>query len=1117
MKSALTQHLLVALFLSGIQSVFSQSLGNVAPLQISLSHTGNGCNGGNSIIITSPNGQADRLSYILLDESGNEYNEPDQSDTISGLDPGKYYIKAYEEVFFVVSFSNSFNPLRAAIDSIIIPASYSFNSSVSTQAGCSPVTPGVISVTVSGGSSPYIFNWSDSLSMSPLSGTNHSFTKTGGQYQLSLTDNNNCTISSKVTIPFQSGFSTILKSERATCGFADGNLHSFTTGGVAPYSFSWSNGNTQATLINIPSGSYNVKVSDNNGCVTNQFAKVISFKRRPTITISGLQASCNNSGVVTATVSGPSSGYSLVWHTSPAQNSMTGTGLPNRWFPVSVIDQFGCRTRNTIPVPAIINPAAQTLSNTTCGVANGSGRVTPSNGTSPYTVLWSNGATSQSIAGLASGVYTAVVTDAVGCQAYQAIYIGITNLNASMGVNPPTESSCKDGMASISCSGCTAPQFIWNHYPVSSGNSYNALKSTEPVFVNIIETGGCLAQVRQLSLTSSFTATHTINTLPTSCGTVSGSATINFSFLPALSNTVEWYDGQSTTPTNSTAAAINLPAGIQSVRVTNGPVCEKLWAFTVSAGTGLSLTAASIRPTCNLANGILEINPQVGTAPFQYAWNTQPVHNDSVAYLLASGTYQVQVTDAFNCIDNITVSLLDSGVCHSIVEGMVFADFNGNGQYDAGESGMSNRLVWNSGFATITNSAGRYSVLCPTGTQSLHTAPLPGFIQTLPQSNQPIVLTGLVAGTTYNGNDFGFSPISSFQDLTIAKGHIMQPRHVQPYRMYVDVLNKGNTVNAPLVSIDLPAQTTYLNSHPPGGVYQSGNHRVVWQINPLTPYTNWSGYAQVTVPTSIPLGAGISSSGTIDPVNSDSIPTDNVDSDTGVVSAPYDPNDIMLIPDSHYGLVNNIPINDTLLTYRIRFQNTGNDTAFNVTIIDTLDISLDMESFEYVMSSDSVQITFEPGRVVRFYFPMILLPDSTTDFIESQGMVVYRIRANAMLNYTVKNTAAIYFDLNAPVITQESQYTWVQDIKNEAMVEMQGISIYPNPANKEWQVDLSNSQEFWLSWKLQDIEGRVLSSGRVLTLGERKFSLSADRLPGGIYFLILESNQTNSCFKLIKN
>jgi uncharacterized repeat protein (TIGR01451 family) len=1117
MKTTLKQCILVALFFSGIQSAFSQSLGNVAPLQISLSHIGNGCNGGNSIIITSPNGQPDRLSFILLDELGNEYNEPDQSDTISGLDPGKYYIKAYEEVFFVVSFSNSFNPLRAAIDSIIIPKSFNFNYSVTTQANCSPVSPGVINVSITGGSSPYVFNWSDSLPMSSLSGTTHSLTKTGGEYQLFITDNNNCTIGSKVTIPFQSGFSTILKSEQATCGFSDGDLHSFTTGGTAPYTFFWSNGNTQATLVNIPSGSYNVKVTDNNGCVTNQFAKVVSYKRRPTITISGLQASCNNSGVVTATISGPSTGYSLIWHTSPAQNSMTGTGLPNRWFPVSVIDQFGCRTRNTIPVSAVINPAAQTLSNTTCGVANGSGRVTPSNGTSPYTVLWSNGATTQSISGLASGVYTAVVTDAVGCQAYQAIYIDITNLNASIGVNPPSENSCKDGMAGVSCTGCTAPQFTWNHYPISAGNSYNSLKRTEPVFVNIIETGGCLAQARQLSTTAAFTATHTITTLPTSCGAISGSATINFSYPPSTNNTVEWYDGQNTSPTNSTATAINLPAGFQSVRVTNGPVCEKLWAFSVSTGTGLSLSAASIRPTCNLSNGIIEINPQVGTAPFQYVWNTQPIHADSIAYLLTSGTYQIQVTDALNCVDNITVTLLDSGICHSIVEGLVFADFNGNGQYDTGESGMSNRLVWNSGFAALTNSVGRYSFLCPTGTQSIHTAPLPGFIQTLPQSNQPIVLTGLVAGITYSGNDFGFSPISNFQDLTIAKGHIMQPRHVQPYRMYVDVLNKGNTVNTPIVSIDLPAQTTYLNSYPAGGVYQSGNHRVVWPLNPLTPYTNWSGYAQVSVPTTIPMGASISSTGTIDPENTDSIPLDNVDSDTGVVSAPYDPNDIMLIPDNHYGLINNIHLNDTLLTYRIRFQNTGNDTAFNVTILDTLDNSLDLESFEYVMSSDSVQITFEPGRVARFYFPMIMLPDSTTDFIESQGMVVYRIKGNAAINYTVKNKAAIYFDLNAPVITQESQYTWVQETKNEEEIDLKSVSIYPNPTNNVWHIDLSRSQESWLSWKLLDIEGRVLEVSKDLIPGERTFALSSERLPIGIYFFILESNQEKSYFKLIKN
>lgn len=1100
--------------------VESQSVTTVAPLQISLSYFGNGCAGGNSIIINSNNGQEDRLSYILIDDKGNEYNDPNQSDTISGLDPGKYYVKLYEEVFFVVSYDNSFRPLRSALDSIVIPATFSINSTLISSANCNPITNGIIDIVITGGISPFILTWSDTLPTQALNSFNHSFQKIGGDYRLSIEDNTGCINHFSLSIPNVSGFETKIHSTNASCGMNNGSLHSFTDGGASPYTFLWSNGFTQPTQTSVPSGNYNLKVTDSNGCQVNQHKTIISFLKRPVISMTALQPSCNNSGIVTANVSGPSTGYSITWHTNPVQTSMTATGLPNRWFPVTITDQFGCQTKNTIPIPAVINPAAQPLTGTPCGQSLGSGQVTPSNGTSPYSVIWSNGLTTNVITGLSSGVYTAVVTDAAGCSAYQALYVQITNVTASINTTPPTESECKNGSATVNCTNCVSPQFNWCQYPVSNTNIYPYKTQDEPVFVNINQGGGCETQVKYTTSTPASGASYNVNTTPTSCNASNGTASLNFVFPQAPSCSVKWHDGQSTVTTNGSASATNLIGGLQSVKVSNGGSCEKHWHYSIPFGSGLNLTTNLQRPICNFPTGILEINPNGGTPPFQYVWNTQPIHTDSIAYLLPQGQYSIQVTDANNCLDNITVNVLDTGACNAIVKGKLFVDLNGNGTYEAGEPGIMSKFVFESNLnsAVFSDGNGDYTLFTPIGTVNIMTPHIPGFVSTLPGSISTITLSGLTVNTVYSGNDFGFMPVSNFKDLEIEKGHIMQPGHIQPYRMYIQVNNKGTQVNNPTLTVNLPPQTVFSSSFPLGGVYNSLSHSVHWNLSSLPPLVSLPSYfVDVTVPTSIPMGSFLSSSGTIDPISIDSIPVNNTDTDTGVVSAPYDPNDIMLIPDYHYGLVSNILISDTILTYRIRFQNTGNDTAFNVTILDTIDPALDLSTLEVILASSPVNVSLEGNNTLRFYFPMIMLPDSSTDFLGSQGMVVYRIKGNSTLNYTVRNSAAIYFDLNAPILTQQSQYTWVDAVSTQENEISSDIKIFPNPTRTRWTLQLGHQANDWRTWRLVDIGGRILENGSILYEEQNKILIPAENLPNGIYFLILESDLQSEYLKLIKN
>lgn len=131
----------------------------------------------------------------------------------------------------------------------------------------------------------------------------------------------------------------------------------------------------------------------------------------------------------------------------------------------------------------------------------------------------------------------------------------------------------------------------------------------------------------------------------------------------------------------------------------------------------------------------------------------------------------------------------------------------------------------------------------------------------------------------------------------------------------------------------------------------------------------------------------------------------------------YDPNDKAIFPSRE----GNINLIDEFLTYRIRFQNTGNDTAYQVIIRDTLDDNLDLNTFELLSTEFELapEIQIRDERYLTFRFDNINLPDSTTNFNGSQGQVSYLIRAkdNVQEGTIIENTAHIYFDFNPPIIT----------------------------------------------------------------------------------------------------
>jgi hypothetical protein len=132
------------------------------------------------------------------------------------------------------------------------------------------------------------------------------------------------------------------------------------------------------------------------------------------------------------------------------------------------------------------------------------------------------------------------------------------------------------------------------------------------------------------------------------------------------------------------------------------------------------------------------------------------------------------------------------------------------------------------------------------------------------------------------------------------------------------------------------------------------------------------------------------------------------------VVGSFDPNDKTAFPNSTLDISG-----DRWLTYLIRFQNTGTASAEHIFITDTLSASLDWSTFNLLSYSHQPLTQVYNDGLVKFSFPHINLPDSNTNEPASHGFVQYKIRAkdSLALGSTIENTANIFFDFNAPVIT----------------------------------------------------------------------------------------------------
>ena len=212
----------------------------------------------------------------------------------------------------------------------------------------------------------------------------------------------------------------------------------------------------------------------------------------------------------------------------------------------------------------------------------------------------------------------------------------------------------------------------------------------------------------------------------------------------------------------------------------------------------------------------------------------------------------------------------------------------------------------------------------------------------------------------------------------------------------------------------------------------------------------------------------------------------------------YDPNDKAAVP-AGYGAQHLLEAN-TDIEYKIRFQNTGTDTAFTVVVLDTLSSRLNPYSVRPGASSHTYTYELLDGNVLRFRFDNIMLPDSNVNEPGSNGFVKFKVSQMPDLadGTRIENDAAIFFDFNDPVITNTTFHEIGDHFIVSAVVDPgQTIvrRVFPNPAQTAATFELEQSLQDG-SFLLYDALGRVL---RTQSVQGTQYRFERGDLPAGAY------------------
>ncbi|MEZ4884980.1 MAG: FG-GAP-like repeat-containing protein [Chitinophagales bacterium] len=499
--------------------------------------------------------------------------------------------------------------------------------------------------------------------------------------------------------------------------------------------------------------------------------------------------------------------------------------------------------------------------------------------------------------------------------------------------------------------------------------------------------------------------------------------------------------------------------------------------------------------------------PNYGTGVFgerQVVLNNAP----KVEYIVAEDLDNDDYPEVFSFSQYRTNMRWQENLFFNSIRGLVFWDTNENGIKDEGELSLIDQVV------TISSTEDEHKTYTGIEGQFTYYSKL-GAYEVSMESNSLWELTTEesfqieVTGTSHlEPIYFGLKPA---RILHRVEPHLTASitRCNRAATYWLHYKNTGTTIANGTITLETDELMGFISSNPePNSI--EGN-TLTWNFSELHPSYENKISLQFQMPDFNSMGEILETQATIQLFNENQELTYTKTTDyNSELLCSYDPNDKLtrsnLLGQSEFAY-----IADTIL-YTVRFQNTGNDTAFNIRIEDVLDKKLDWTTFHPITASHDyrTELNRETG-LATFYFNDILLPDSTTNEIESHGFVTFGIASLEGIEdkTEVENTASIFFDFNPPIITNTAVLTLLQQVETDIEVLENGASIrvFPNPFSDFTTIEVEGLPQGNYRLELMDILGRKVRE--LKSIGNGEWRIERGKLESGVYFwrILEEGNQ----------
>lgn len=509
---------------------------------------------------------------------------------------------------------------------------------------------GYINLNVTGGTPEYSFLWSNSETSQNLTNLD------SGVYQVTVTDSNNCQISDLFELHKPEGLKTDAIITNVRCkGENNGSVVLETNGGVSPYSYNWSNENTESSDLNLSAGDYSITITDYNNCVEIITVSISEpeLELSGTVEIANIQCHGDNSGAAEVTVSGGTLPYSFIWY-SPDNNILNNTShnltnISAGNYSVIVYDSLDCSLEFDFTVfqPEPLEYSFD-IQHVLCkGFETGYIDAAFSGGTPPYQFLWSDGSEDENLTDVPAGDYSLTVTDANNCEYVFNNLISEPNehLLANTTITDVRCYGDLTGAISVQASGGTPPyHYLWSND--STQSELNNLPSGTYT-VTVTDANDCLSYSGGVIKQPDAVLEIIAEVYPVSCyGYSNGKISLEI-----LGGTLPYsyiWDDHTYVMSSDQQVLSGLKTGVYNISIVDANNCTNSYSYYIETPEPAEIEISSSIVSCyNGEDGTINVEVNGGTPPYQFIWNNG--YTGSEIDGISAGNYNLTVTDSNNC------------------------------------------------------------------------------------------------------------------------------------------------------------------------------------------------------------------------------------------------------------------------------------------------------------------------------------------------------------------------------------------------------------------------------------------------------------------------------------